>query len=261
VNVKYTKLFLVLVLGLAVSWHIYQLVLQKKDTAFNIQAVSAAPEGIYLRATLNAVAIKQNLCYVGLGGEIQLWDIADVRQPRKLKDLATGGIVMELGVQGELLFAACGCAGLYIFDISDPLNPYKLSVFTSQDWVSAFALHGKYLYVADGKAGCFVLDIVDPTHPKEISHLANSGRIQDIFIHNSYAYLACGEEGLRIIDIFDDKHPQEISHFKIDFTDTPDQKTQNIFLEHQYRSGRCIYTWKICISGLGRSRFIHCRYI
>ena len=151
----------------------------------------------------------------------------------KLNSVITRGIVMDLEIEGDFLYASAGSDGVYIFDISNSQHPRKISSIISNGWTYSMSVSDNHLYLSDGDAGLYVLDISNPAAPKEISHFDSEGIAKDIFVHDNYAYLACGKAGLYILDISDPFNPKEISHFN------SDGDAEGIFVHDNYAYLAC----------------------
>lgn len=159
----------------------------------DIQWIGAWPHG-----PINEAVLKGAICYVGAGGELEVWDVSNLAQPVKLKSIFTRGIIMDLKIQKNFLYVAAGCDGVHIFDVSNPKLPQKISSIASQDWALSTTTSRNCLYMADDDAGLRILDISNPHQPIEISRFSTQEEAQAIFVYKDYAYLAC-DDGLYIL--------------------------------------------------------------
>ena len=109
-----------------------------------------------LRTEITAlgVAHRDGLCLVADGnGGLQVVEVADPDQPRRIGALPTPGPARSVLLAGPLAYVAADAAGVVVVDIGDPANPRQVGAFDTAGIAVGLALDGDRLHVADGPAG------------------------------------------------------------------------------------------------------------
>jgi fibronectin type 3 domain-containing protein len=110
---------------------------------------------------------------------------------------------------GNVVYVACGSAGVAVVDVSDPYNPYLLNtpdMGITQAW--SVDARGSALVVANGSNGLVVLDASDPADLVKVGTVDLMGCFRemadnafDVAIGNNMVWVACVYSGLCQVDI------------------------------------------------------------
>ena len=186
----------------------------------------------------NAVFVKDNYTYLGIGEWFVILDTSDVTDPQLVNyiNLQVGSIL----VVGEYMHV--GGKEPHIFNISDPMN---LEEFQCQETdpikLANAVIVGDYAYVPDWEKGLRIFDISDPKALLEISvfqeHTSPEFRllprpeligsqpmlIIDVVISDKYAYISESLLGIdslydgqvRILDISNPAKPKPVGIYEM----------------------------------------------
>lgn len=156
-----------------------------------------------------------------------LVDISDVENPEVLSTVSDIGVVKDVKLDGELLFATSECecnpdgpkweayekVGLRIFDITDPTDPIKVGEIADP----VTSVHNAWweapnLYIADNITGNVgIYDVTDPSMPTYITEWDTpSGRIHDMEVVDDLLYPAF-LSGWAVVDVTDPSMPADIA--------------------------------------------------
>ena len=126
-------------------------------------------------------------------------------------DITPGGLHVEpldVAVEGDTAFFACGNDGLHIFDISDPLSPIWIARL--EGGIDHVTVSGGYAYVSGG--GLEIADIDPPETAHYVASIPAGGN--GIAVSGDYAY-ACGYDDLSIIDISSPESPSIVKQIAL----------------------------------------------
>lgn len=113
-------------------------------------------------------------------GGVQVWDIADVKNPKAVAALDVPGhnypdaykrVVLAEWWQGKYVYAGGGLNGVFVFDMTNPLKPTLAKTITITPAIPVFGVIaiGNLLALAGSEQNRVVLmDISDPVNPKPI---------------------------------------------------------------------------------------------
>ena len=186
------------------------------------------------------VVAQGPLAYAACGMGLEVIDISNPGQPRRLSDTYTGG--WTIAVKGTHAYMT-NMSGVVAADISDPVAPRVVGnvAFAELHFdANGLALSGDYVYVADCEFGLVVVDarrvetaerpltrqIVDidvdhfvaclvvpggialydfwnPIYPRFLGMATMAGEGGEVAIRGSLAYLADGSIGLVVFDVTD----------------------------------------------------------
>ncbi|MEX2161361.1 MAG: NosD domain-containing protein [Anaerolineales bacterium] len=165
-----------------------------------------------LGGSTQAVAVAQDIAYVGIGLRLNAIGISDPAQPELLgMSDAFSDAILDIAIYGKTAYVAAGSAGLHIIDISDPTRPTTLGAWSSSGFAEGVAVTGKAVYLADGDQGLRILDVSDPQDAKQIGVAYTGHYVFDVVATGNYAYIAAGDSGLLILDIKDPSQPVELA--------------------------------------------------
>ncbi len=173
------------------------------DLAYATKADKTEWIGAWPHGPINTIAMKDNLLYAGAGGAIEIWDIHNFKNPSKINRVITQGIVMDLRIYKNFLYASSGSAGIYIYNLSEPETPKLSAIIDSDDWTSSIFLEDIYLYQCDSQAGVNIFDITKPSEPKKIKSLTFNQSVNDVILDRDSMYVAT-DKGLIILKKLND---------------------------------------------------------
>ena len=185
---------------------------------------TGAPEGELLKivgqigGSTQAVAVRGNYAYVGVGLRLIILEISDsAAPPREVgSTVLFSGSIEDVLISGSHAYIATGEAGLHIVDVSDPTYPVKVGSYDTSGYTEGLALNGQYVYVADGPNGLRVLDVSVPGNPMEVGCACSLDYAFGVAVVGRYAHVAAGGAGLAVVDISNPEAPIEIGSY-----DTP----------------------------------------
>lgn len=171
-------------------------------------AVAAAGNYAYVvgRATYDPTTKEHS------GGGLQVIDVSNPADPRRVGDCAGGSSASGVAVSGNYAYVAAGSAGLQIIDISVPARPQLVGGYGTKWSASAVAVSANHAYVAswclDSGWQLQSFDISNPTEPRQVGSLKTSGTVSGLAVSENHSFLAAGWAGLQVIDIGNPAKPQ-----------------------------------------------------
>ncbi|WKZ27142.1 MAG: hypothetical protein QY311_00050 [Candidatus Paceibacterota bacterium] len=158
-----------------------------------------------------SIAVQGRYAYMGMGGgRVQIFDISDPRNPRRLGNIAsqTG---ISLTVQGRYLYVMDG-SGLSIYDVADPNTPRLTGSLSVGSTNTGITVQGKFAYItAYSGATMYVVNIANPTAPFLVGSVATQANPFYIAVQDTYAYVTTGSGALQVIDISNPSAPAVIA--------------------------------------------------
>jgi hypothetical protein len=123
--------------------------------------------------------------------------------------VAMPGVVHDLLLDGDLLFAALDWAGVEIlrFDPFEAMDPIVRMRFAHQ--AQALAYRDGLLVVADGSFGFRLVDVTDPADPKQLSSVPAFDWVADAAFSGEELVVADGS-GIRVFDISEPTRPRQV---------------------------------------------------
>jgi len=171
----------------------------------NIELVGRA-----LMGTINAVAVDENIAYLGTGAGLLVLDVTDPANPRELSRLFLPVVVSDVALSGGLLFVAGGTE-LRILDVSDPTHPEETGIFRpSSGYFDRLAIDGSLVYVSGDLPLLRILDVSDPRQPRQVGQISDErfhASPTSVAIAGRTAYVGNGRR-FHIIDISNPTRPQ-----------------------------------------------------
>ena len=154
---------------------------------FNMEILDQ--EGGEIRAT----AIEGNLLFTNEGADFITLNISNPGSPQELSRLRLPGIPRDILVNGNLVYASCGEAGLLIIDVSSTSQPRLISSHEVEGFAVDSVRLDDYLFVADQPSGIVALDLSNPARPSRVDSLAitkKPKKLKQLKI-NGETYLGC----------------------------------------------------------------------
>lgn len=151
----------------------------------------------------------------GRAAGVEVFDISDVRHPRRIGAALEGRYSTDLALSGRYLYVVDFDRGLTVLDVKDPAKPEEVGAYQpghGADWRGANGLKlvGRYLYLAGSKTLLEVLDISDPTQPRRVGGTGNGIQGGDVDLEGSLACVSAGSEGLVMVDVSDPSSPRQL---------------------------------------------------
>ena len=188
------------------------------------------------------IVVDGDYAYMGEGPHLDVLDLTNPSSPDLIGQSALlPGTIQDLDMQGGLVYAAAGEAGLRIFDPDDPTQPVEIGHYDIPGLTTGLDISGTVAYVLGGEAmhtidisdpshpveldtfgtldlvygieisgslcihwwlgGLQVLDVSDPSDLSEVGWISTPGGVGGVDVEGNYAYVTDGSSGLRIIDI------------------------------------------------------------
>jgi hypothetical protein len=112
------------------------------------------------------------------------------------------GHVFNLALQGKMLYAAAGHAGLLLIDVTRPEAPRVLGRLRARDAIRGVAISGTSAVVADGTAGVARVDLSKPAAPRETGRRHKLDRsVNRVTLRRDLAFVANDYDGLLVLRI------------------------------------------------------------
>lgn len=119
--------------------------------------------------------------------------------PIEITSFTVPSNVLDLVLDGDLVYVACGVSGVRIYDISDPALPNEIAVFDTFTSAKGVAVEGDRLYIAaDVLIGLWVVDVSDPANPTEIKTIDTPGAANRVHATDDLIVLTDRMAGVRI---------------------------------------------------------------
>lgn len=109
--------------------------------------------------TPNAIAMRDNLAFVGVGSRLVVLDLNDPAAPHRIgQSQPLASWISRVVLDGERAYVAAGSFGFGILDNSDPTRPSRLgrvqvNYVTGPDWIRDIAVRGNLVFVAASGTG------------------------------------------------------------------------------------------------------------
>jgi hypothetical protein len=158
---------------------------------------------------MKRVAVRDTLLYVGSTAGLEVWNIADERNPARLSWLHTA--LNDFDVQDTLAYIIGADDSFKVYNVSDPVNPvFRGSCRDSGDLVS---VAGNTAFVGD-RWGLYAVDITNPAGPHRIG--AWGSAIEQVLARGTLCYVTTfnpnqpGEITFHVLDVSMPGNPVQI---------------------------------------------------
>jgi hypothetical protein len=147
---------------------------------------------------LNRVWLRDTLLYVGSAAGLEIWSIADERNPARLSWIQTA--LNDFDVQDSLAYVIGADDSFKVYNVSNPANPvFRGACRDSGDLVS---VAGNTAFVGD-RWGLYVMDVSNPASPHRIGSWGSS--IEQVQARGTLCYVTTTDESgkftFRILDV------------------------------------------------------------
>ena len=159
---------------------------------------------------INATQLKlsndqKELYVINKEGAINVYDISDIKSPRRTKLLVAGSIeVNPVSTDGTYEFLPKKQAGLHIYDVSNP--SHKVLVGTYKE-IPVYALvlvdQASKALAATGDHGLVLLDVADPAHIVKTAELPLDGKTLGVSVNkkSGLLFVANGDKGIKVFNL------------------------------------------------------------
>jgi len=137
-------------------------------------------------------SVEGRLFVLGSSGTLHVLDTGTREQPREVGSVTLSGTPRRMEAVGELLYVACGDAGLAIVDVSDATLPRVLSQAGTRLPVRDVAVRGSMAFLAESdpwESGLGVLDLSTVDAPAEVGFVYTPGGADAIEVHGERGYV------------------------------------------------------------------------
>jgi hypothetical protein len=169
---------------------------------------------VQLGHAINALAVDQGLAIVGTDQGAVIVDTADPSQPRVRFLLASDEPVLDVAIDGDIVFLAKGDARLAVFDVTDPDAPQLKYEALFGDAIDRVAVEGDIGLVAIGAT----VHVVSSAHHQAFSTIEHELPVTDMVLMAGTAYIAGYEywfgdsdrPDLKVVDVSDPARPEVV---------------------------------------------------
>jgi hypothetical protein len=164
--------------------------------------------------------IVANYLYAVDRHNINIFDIADLENPKDLEDVFAGFDIETIFNSDQYLFLG-SMSGMFIYDISSPASPTFVSEFQHGTACDPVVVDGDYAFVTlrggsfcgATESGLFIVDISNITNPTlKISYPMDGP--YGLGIKAEKLFVCDGDSGLKVFDKTDVEHLVPLNQFK-----------------------------------------------
>lgn len=160
------------------------------------------------------VEVSGDYAYVTNGKGIEVIDISNSTNLKRVTDFETPGGAYSIDLVGDYAYVTDYDQGLAIIDISDLTNIQEVGRYElySSNYARDVEVIGDYAYVADFYSGLLIIDISDPTNPQKVGDY-DTGYAVALTVLGDYAYIAGAESQFIILDVSEPTDPQLVKNY------------------------------------------------
>jgi len=156
------------------------------------------------------VALAGNTAYAagpygGGEGWLQCFDVSDPGNIQQLGSCNPSDEIVDMYVDGDLLFTASGAA-LEVIDVSDPSLPHRIGVCLLGYYLTGVVVDGDTAYLVDYNGQLHTVDVSDPTNPVSLGQTYLYHAPEGLAVAGNTAY-SVGSGTLNSIDVSDPANP------------------------------------------------------
>jgi hypothetical protein len=158
---------------------------------------------------LNRVRVRDTLLYVGSAAGLEIWNIADERNPTRLSWIQTA--LNDFDVQDSLVYVIGADDSFKIYNVSDPASPTFRGA--SRDSGYDISVCNGSAYVGD-RWGLYVIDVSNPSSPHRIGSWGSA--IEQVKARGALCYVTTfnpnqpGEITFHVLDVTTPANPQQV---------------------------------------------------
>jgi len=166
-----------------------------------LDALNFSPRSVNAAGSLgghcNAVAVSGNTVFLGCGATLEAWDATSPALPVRIGAIRLPGIVEDLAVSNNWVYAAAGVAGVQIVDASVASQLVHRATFDTSGFARRVTLADNLLYVADALGGVRVLNVSAPATPSLAGAYQTVGPAQTVTPVPPRLLVLDGQHGLQ----------------------------------------------------------------
>lgn len=174
-----------------------------QTAAVTLSSPSFAPRAVNAAGSLggrcNAVAVHENMVYLGCGATLEIWDAANPSAPVRRGSIRLPGNIEDLVAEEECVFAAAGASGVHFVDVDSPASPVHIATFNTSGHARGLALYDHYLYVADVLGGVRVLNVDEPQSPSLVGVYETAGPARAVAYSSQTLLTLDGFGGVQVL--------------------------------------------------------------
>jgi hypothetical protein len=158
---------------------------------------------------LNRVWVRDTLLYVGSAAGLEIWNIANERNPSRLSWIQTA--LNDFDVQDSLAYVIGADDSFKVYNVADPQNPVLRGACRDSGYL--LSVTGNTAFLAD-RWGLYVVDITNPAGPHRIG--AWGSAIEGVRARGSLCYVTTfnpnqpGDITFRVLDVTTPANPVQI---------------------------------------------------
>lgn len=155
-----------------------------------------------------AVDVHGNYAYIGMGPRIGIVDIGGVSPISLIAESSVlPGLVSQIKVVNQTVYAITRGRGLYMIDVSDPSDPVEFGHYDIQVASRSLAVVNGIAYMGTNSSELQIVDVSNPNASKPLGKIQLPDGLSGIAVASERAYIATGKSGLAIVDVSDPANP------------------------------------------------------
>ncbi len=158
-------------------------------------------------------------------GGIKIFDLSTPTNPALVGSYQdpSGGLVWDLAVAGEFLYALAGYYddgddwygdSLIVLSLGNPVAPVLISMSNLAQDPKKIEMADGYAYIAGSNPDLRIVDVSNPAAPQTVGTVQYPGSANNLTIVGDYVYLT-GTEYLRILDVSNPSTPMPRGNYKL----------------------------------------------
>lgn len=174
----------------------------------------------------NALAVKGQVAYLGVGPRIVVLDISNPRAPRASGQSEVLGtrIVNSVVIAGPYAYVTNADGRFSVLSLADPLKPQVVGALDLPHSLVGLVVHRGYAYAAAGEAGVLIVDIRDPETSQKAGQVATSQPATAVAWADNHLYVtegdlsAQGVDGFfEVFDVFNPARPEPVGALELPY--------------------------------------------
>ncbi len=159
-----------------------------------------------------AVASNGHYAFLNDGCYLVILDITTPDNPVEVSKYLTRGVINNMRIKGNYVYAAINSFGLDIIDINDYSNPHEVAFLKIGGIQPKIDIQDDELFYYAFSKKIEVINISDPLSPVISSSIKLNSNLQiyKLIVKNNYAFISAGWSGFIIYDISNYDSPVEI---------------------------------------------------
>ncbi|MGI0015638.1 MAG: LVIVD repeat-containing protein, partial [Nitrososphaera sp.] len=159
--------------------------------------------------------IREDKLFVAAGGGgMVIFDVTSPANPRKLSQLPTGAV--DIDVFGNIAYNAGESGGLFIVDISDPENPFVLSNYFPDGFVTQVVVSENLVFINFlPRTGAGLVRALNASDPRNLMELFSlPGYATALAVQNHFLIVGLGNNEIKLLNVTEPSLPQEIARYR-----------------------------------------------